>query len=505
MDLDKLGIALRPRNHWEAVDLGFALARQWFAPLAALWLMTATPVALLLVYFFDDNMLLMSLLIWWFKPLYEPPLMFWLSRAVFGERPPLKQVGKKWWSIVRPQLFANLTWRRFSGNRSFYMPVALLEGLKSKARSQRVTILGRRQHAGTWLTVVGIHFELVLELGFLLTIYFLVPEELRWFRGDSFLLSPGSIDEWLQLACWFTAMAMIAPFYVASGFALYLHRRSELEGWDIEINFRRMAEKVSANLRSTTGVAVAALFALFFAISSPQPAHASASASVDPGPKASKQSIEQVLADPLFGQMEKKSYWKYVGKTEKDESKDLGWLAKFLKLLAKIFEGFMQGFAGLGEIILWGIGLLIVVYLIYQFSRNAAWMQTLTTGKKGKERVLPSRLFGLDVRPESLPDDIVAEALLKIKAGKLRQALSLLYRGTLVQLISEHQLDIPDSATEGECLKLVQHSRGQNEAHYFERLTHTWLVTAYAHIPPDAHVIEQLCTDWRKVYGHAEN
>jgi len=501
MDLDKLGIALRPRNHWEAVDLGFALARQWFVPLAALWLVTAAPVALLLSYFSADHVFLLSLLIWWFKPLYEPPLMFWLSRAVFGERPPLKTVGKKWWSIVRPQLFANLTWRRFSGNRSFYMPVALLEGLKGKARSQRVNILGRRQHAGTWLTIVGIHFEIVLELGFLLTIYFLVPEELRWFHGDSFLLSPGSIDKWLQLASWFAAMAIIAPFYVAAGFALYLHRRSELEGWDIEINFRRIAEKISTNQRSRTNITVAALFALFFAISSPQPVHAS----VDLGPKASKQSIEQVLADPLFGRMEETTYWKYVGKTKKDESENIGWLGKLLKLLAKMIGGFMQGFAGLGEIILWGIGLLVVAYLIYQISRNGSWMQAITNGKKGKKRVLPTRLFGLDVTPESLPDDIVAEALLKMTAGELRQALSLLYRGTLVRLISEHQLDIPDSATEGECLKLVQHCRGQNEADYFGRLTRTWLVTAYAHTPPDAGVIEKLCTDWRKVYGHVEN
>ena len=36
------------------------------------------------------------------------------------------------------------------------------------------------------------------------------------------------------------AMSLIAPFYVAGGFALYLNRRSELEGWDIEICLRRL-------------------------------------------------------------------------------------------------------------------------------------------------------------------------------------------------------------------------------------------------------------------------
>ncbi len=70
-------------------------------------------------------------------------------------------------SIVRPQLFANLTWRRFNPNRSFNMPVAVLEQLKGKERKQRIAVLGRGQHAGTWLTIVGIHFETLLELSFM--------------------------------------------------------------------------------------------------------------------------------------------------------------------------------------------------------------------------------------------------------------------------------------------------------------------------------------------------
>jgi hypothetical protein len=31
----------------------------------------------------------------------------------------------------------------------------------------------------------------------------------------------------------------LEPFYVASGFAMYLTRRAELEAWDIEQEFRR--------------------------------------------------------------------------------------------------------------------------------------------------------------------------------------------------------------------------------------------------------------------------
>ena len=34
-------------------------------------------------------------------------------------------------------------------------------------------------------------------------------------------------------------IALLEPFYVASGFAMYLNRRVELEAWDIEQEFRR--------------------------------------------------------------------------------------------------------------------------------------------------------------------------------------------------------------------------------------------------------------------------
>ena len=47
MDLDRLSAMLRPRNGWESIDLGFALARHWFLPLWLLWWASAAPPMLL--------------------------------------------------------------------------------------------------------------------------------------------------------------------------------------------------------------------------------------------------------------------------------------------------------------------------------------------------------------------------------------------------------------------------------------------------------------------------
>ncbi len=40
------------------------------------------------------------------------------------------------------------------------------------------------------------------------------------------------------LACFALAVAIVEPFFVGAGFAMYLNRRVELEAWDIEQEFR---------------------------------------------------------------------------------------------------------------------------------------------------------------------------------------------------------------------------------------------------------------------------
>lgn len=503
MDLARLEFTLRPRSPWEAIDLGFSLARRWFVPLATLWLITALPVTLLFSLYFYDSPVALSFILWWCKPLFEPLLLFWLSRAVFGEQIPIKTVTRDWWRINRSGLLPNLTIRRLSPSRSFTMPVWLLEGLKGKARGKRINVLGRNQQAGGWLTVVGIHFETILEIGFLLTILTLIPEQLNWIDMEKLFLTPGLLEELLWLGSWILGMVIIAPFYVAAGFSLYLHRRSELEGWDIEINFRRTVEKLAPRRRERSAGIAVVLLAVAALFATPQQATAEA-----PGPQQSKQLIEQVLAEPPFGRLEQQGYWKFVGERKEEEGKDDGsWvkpLIKVIKVAIEVVAGFFKGTASLLEIALWAVGFGIVAYLLYHLSHNAAWMQHIIGPRREKRRELPTELFGLDLRADSLPDDIAAAALQMLHDSKLRQALSLLYRGSLIRLITEHQIDIPGSATEGECLRLVAQQRGASEADFFASLTQLWLVTAYAHRLPEPQQIERLCHRWQQVYGHGE-
>ncbi len=501
MNLDRLGIVLRHRVPWEGIDLGFLLARRWFRTLWLLWMLAAFPLGVILLLLVDGNLMLLGFLLWWFKPLYEPPLLYWLSRAVFGEQLSIRAVLRHWWRIVSPQLLANLTWRRLTPSRSFLMPVTVLEGLKGKERSKRIAVLIRGQQAGTWLTVVGLHFEIILNITFLLLIWSMVPEELLWVDLKGLLITPGLVEKWLWMITWLLSMSSIAPFYIAGGFALYLHRRSELEAWDLEIAFRKMATRPRTKRLSRTAASILLLLSISLTgtLSSD---HAFAADELEP--KVAKETITEVLAEPEFGKMKTETFWKYIGKDDSEDTESPSWLGSLFEFLVDVLGGFFKGFASIGEIILWGLVAVVVGYAIYKIATNQNWLLGRSRfGTKGSnKRITMPQFFGEDFNPEELPQDIAAAAEQLVRKGELRKALSLLYRGTLFRLIQNYHLEIPDSATEGECMHLVRASSLSEEADYFYDLTRQWLQTAYAHTTPERERLVELCRQWQQVYGH---
>src|SRR5688500_20026036 len=84
---------------------------------------------------------------------------------------------------------------------------------------------------------------------------------------------------------WTLVIFALEPFYVAAGFALYLNRRTLLEGWDIEVALRRIAQ------RHTAAFVVVVLG--IFAVATPPPAHAQE--------KDAKSEIREVLKAKEFG------------------------------------------------------------------------------------------------------------------------------------------------------------------------------------------------------------
>jgi hypothetical protein len=61
-------------------------------------------------------------------------------------------------------------------------------------------------------------------------------------------LLPAGLEDGPLLVAYLAAVALVEPAYVAAGFALYLGRRTVLEGWDIELEFRRLSDRIEGRV-----------------------------------------------------------------------------------------------------------------------------------------------------------------------------------------------------------------------------------------------------------------
>lgn len=249
MQLDQLIIETRVRSGWSAIDLGLVLARSFWLRSVCLYLLLALPVYGLTRLVSADWYFLPYIVLWWMKPLFERPILFLLSRELFAESMSFWQVLCNTSLWLKPGLFWILTLRRFSFSRSMYAPIILLERPDSKAYSKRASILGGKfSSEAFWLTVVLFHLESFMMIAVLAVAKLIAPEAIDvsglMFNGTQ---NNNAYTDLISVA----VIAGIAPFYVASGFMLYISRRVEIEGWDIEICFRDWMAKHKDHLPET--------------------------------------------------------------------------------------------------------------------------------------------------------------------------------------------------------------------------------------------------------------
>lgn len=486
MQIEKMTTALRPRQGWEAIDLGFSLARVWFWRLWLLWLVPALAIFIIVELLLHHYRPAPIIIFWWFKPLFELPLLFYLSRVLFGEFPSIGNIWKNYFSIVKTQLFAALTWRRLSLSRSANNPVHLLERLSGSQRKERLKVLHTCcGHSASWLTIICYHFEMILWFGFILFISYLIPEELDLLSLESVFFSEESGSDLISDIIYFLSMSLIAPFYTASGFSLYLSARTQLEGWDIELGFKNMMNRIHLQKGKTIAAALLILFVL------PLPEQGICMNKED-----AKQLIEEIAASPDFGKLESEHRWQRI--TQVKEKPDS--LPEFLKKLAAWLVMAAAYLAKWIEAILWTCLIFLLIWLIHRYTN---WLQVLGLFNRSRDSTprVPETLFGMSLNTESLPDDVLAETKRHISAKNYRAALSLLYRASLLKLILKHQIKIAESATENECVALVDQSRPAEESQYFRRLTGLWLKMAYAGDAPEDEELRNLTEQWGQIYG----
>ncbi len=619
--MDNIAARLRPRSKWEAVDLGFALVRQWWQPILIAWLLVSLPITLIIAgaaflppllagaelhgEFADVEVFTISSLaifvLWWLKPLFERAPLYVMGEAMFGQTPTTRQIikalPKLYWNNG---IFASLTWRRLNLGRAFDFPIRQLEGSKGKFAAQRRRALNPYGWSATFTSgwvLVHVEVVLVMSLGSLINMF--------WIGEGPFAygFDLGGPENKLQqdiayYGVYFLVLTFVELFYVAIGFALYLNARNSLEGWDIELAFRKLrarveaaprkravftasgltgavsnnkvnaASKVRTNETANAKRLIILLLAGTATVLEPDAVFAAAKkasenavvkeveqeaararaeahcaalglqikpsvqagtvepdeaddepnldanceangtpvdvaeASVKPSTtpalgnalngqsrEARQAAIDELEADPRMGSSRDKTRLKYVGpewskeKEKPEKLPDVAWLKDIIGFLADALK-----YLG------WGALIALIIYFVYRALKNAGWLQL--------QRVrapLPDTLFGLDVRPESLPDDVPGAARLLLQAGDVRGALALIYRASLIFLLQDGKIEIANGDTEGECLRRVQ--AGYTDKPSFgammRALFNAWLWVAYKRAPLAASECEQLIASWQ--------
>lgn len=492
MDLEKISVKIRPRQGFEAIDLGFIMARNWYFPMLATWLAVALPVYLLLQYLLWAEPLWLMFVFWFFKPYYERLALYYLSRRLFGDKLTAKQLFKKLLPISLGQ-FVPTFLLRFSVARSFEMAVLMLEQQTAAKRAARLRMLKQtRTFYGLRLTLLGVHAELVIYLSLIAVVYFFLPQSLKFDSLLDFMANEGVLISHVFNFAYFMAMAFFAPFYIAAGFSLYLNQRTWLEAWDIELSFKRIAKRLQGQLSSIVGIVVTVVFVAAIIAMPAQNAHAQ---TVEK--QQLKQTLNTILEGEEYGQLQYQTKW-HSTRQKKDEQ-ELKWLEKTFKFLVNMADAVhrMSLLDVVSSILKWVIYITLaalVVYLLY-FYRHS-FKAVLSPNPKTRAKAASISHILPDTQP--LPTDVTAQLELLIGQHKFRQALALLYKATLLTLVEKYDFRLANSLTEGEFLQLAAAKCSAHDHSWLSLLMSKWLAIAYAHQNLSQAEIKSMALSWQK-------
>jgi hypothetical protein len=184
--------------------------------------------------------------------------------------------------------------------------------------------------------------------------------------------------------------------------------------------------------------------------------------------------VATVRSDPnLGGPRTERSLRLKPDKDKRRAEPPAPWLLEMVRWMSEAGRGLM-----------WLLGAIAVAFLIVFAWR---WVRVRADAVASRSAVLPpSHVNDLDIRPDSLPDDIAGSARMLWQRGEQRAALSLLYRGALSRLVHDHGVAIRGASTEGECVVLARAALPAAGGAFFERLVGAWQIAVYAARWPDA-------------------
>ena len=512
---------LRRRSVWEAVDSGILLWRCCFFYFIPFFALPAWIIACGLRLLPGKWVYFSYLALWWLKPLFDRLVLHVVSRGFFGSPDATATPGDPRNAVRGKSRFrgllkglggdlfrglaGDLLWRRFSPARSARMPIRVLERVsRNHYRLRRKSLAAGGLDFGTLITILGFIMEGMLlfgEIMFVIMITQIFSPAAFEYMGDNL-----ESMEIFIFAAFCLNFIFVESLYVCMGFGLYINSRVEVEGWDLQLLFRKFAErgpalKETPALKATsktgsssfgTGARPLLLGCLFLALLSgpavhgayadageqdsppplgpPPPVEAPAPLPPiqyfpDGFPSANEKALgdlEKILASPDFGG--EKEGWgiRLKNAPKRTETPHID-LAPWVEKIRQIF-GFMLRFIAVCVIAGFAI------FALFWFLKNRRKGRALFR-KNGKSYVN-------SLVPVESPEKLFARAEEFFHLGRLREAWAACLSGCIGAYSRYRSLSFPADATEYGCLDLVRRSL-PGEAGSFGDLVQSWILFAY--------------------------
>jgi hypothetical protein len=385
----------------------------------------------------------------------------------------------------------------------------MLEGLHGPRRRVRVSVLQRAISSQAFgLIFACSYFEvLVFASAWVLALMF-VPQE---FLSESaravwatFFENPPLWAQATANAVLWLSTSLIEPFYVGAGFGLYLNRRTQLESWDVELAFRRLADRA----RQSSPLVLAAL--LLIATSLPPGTAQAASGKSFTKPAAAATSAEprshkltpvelfgtqwqahddrfnraadQAYRDPLLSPKQTITQWVPNEKQTQAQPKNVPWWLQWLS----------GALAFVGEYGLWLLAIVLLGFVLWRAPRWLTWARARIQGDAATSAITEQAIE----RVEALPDDIPAAVRSLWQAQRPRDALALLYRASVERIAERLGAPFPPGATEAECLRRARKLPRREMETLFTRVVRIWQAAAYAQRLPESSEVDELLRAW---------
>lgn len=233
-------------------------------------------------------------------------------------------------------------------------------------------------------------------------------------------------------------------------------------------------------LHVLAALALAALFAAAPLRAAPPPA------GQVPSSEQIAAAVKAIRKDPNLGGMRKERTLRWVND---DKPRKVEHSAVWIDWIAGLFGWF----ARTSRFLLWAAIIVFVGFLGIFLVRLVRERPARASADRFTP---PTHVRDLDIRPESLPDDIGTAARRLWQDGQRRSALALLYRGLISRLVHVYGVPIRASSTEGDCLALAAPRLDENPRRYASRLIRVWQLAVYGAHEPPSDAIMSLCDEF---------